>query len=316
MAKANVLVIGGCGFIGSLLVRELVEKGYFVRILDNLYRGKTEKVQDLIDKKLVEFVEGDVRYFPKVIEVSKEMDFIFLKAADCINKSLKNPLESIDINIIGAMNVFECAVLHNIKKVVFASSASVYGDPEELPMREDSPLSPITPYCISKTTIENIAQYYARFHNIKYIGFRYFNVYGPGQNVDAFYTNVVILFLKRIMDNLPPIIKGDGKQSMDFINVKDIVLANILALKDNVENEIFNIGTNRSTSVSQLAEILLHAIGRKEIKAQYTGEKSIVSERRADYSKAEQILGWKPTITVEEGMAELAQDIMNHPEKY
>ena len=200
--------------------------------------------------------------------------------------------------------------------MVFASSASVYGDPDRLPMSEDSLLKPITPYCIGKSTVENIARYYARFHNIKYIGFRYFNVYGPGQNVDAFYTNVVILFLKWIMNNQPPIIKGDGSQSMDFINVKDIISANVLAIEKSVENEIFNLGTNRSTTLSQLAELLLKVIGIPELKPEYTGEKSIVMERRADYSKAYKLLGWSPRISVEEGMGELARDIINNPEKY
>jgi len=307
--RKNVLITGGVGFIGSYLTRELVKKGYFVRIIDNLYRGSISKVQDLINDKKVEFVEGDIRYLSKVLQVCENIDFIFHEVADCINKSLQNPSESFNINVTGSNNVFEAARIKKIKKVIFASSASVYGDPETLPMNEESPLNPITPYCIGKLTLEKIAEFYSRFHNIDYIGFRYFNVYGPGQNVDAFYTNVVISFLKRIMNDQAPLIKGDGKQSMDFIHIKDIVSANILALESEINNEIFNLGTNKSTTIAQLAEILLNSIGKKELEPICSGEKSIVKERRADYSKAKKLLNWEPKIPVEEGLAEIAQDI-------
>jgi len=314
--KGKILITGGAGFIGYYITKQLVEKGYIVRLFDNLYRGDKSKFEKLIEQGKVEFVEGDIRYLSRLIEACEDIKYIYHEAADCINKSLQNPTESFNINVVGTSNVFEAAKIKKINKIIFASSASVYGDPDELPITEESPIKPITPYCIGKFTTEKIAEFYARFHNIDYIGFRYFNVYGPRQNVDAYYTNVVILFLKRIMNNESPIINGDGKQSMDFINVKDIAIANVLALETNVKNEIFNLGTNKSTTVAQLADILVKASGKKKIKPIFTGKKSIVNERRADYSKAERLLGWKPEISVENGMKELAKDIINNPDKY
>ena len=194
--RKKILITGGAGFVGSALAWVLVSKGYSVRIFDNLYRGDRSLISDLIDKGDVEFVEGDIRYFPKLLEVCDGVDMINHQAADCINKSLQNPIESFEINILGTTYVFEAARIKNISKVVFASSASVFGEPKSLPMNEKTPLNPITPYCISKATIENIAKYYFTYFGINYVGLRYFNVYGPRQNVDAYYTNVIILFLK------------------------------------------------------------------------------------------------------------------------
>ncbi|MCK4763602.1 MAG: NAD-dependent epimerase/dehydratase family protein [Candidatus Aminicenantes bacterium] len=314
--KKKILITGGAGFIGYHITRQLAAKGYEVRLYDNLYRGDKSKFRDLIEAGKVEFVEGDIRYLSRLLEACEGIDAIYHEAADCINKSLQNPAESFSINVTGTNNVFEAARIKGIKKVIFAGSASVYGDPDTLPMTEESPIKPITPYCIGKYTTEQIAAYYSRFHGIDYTGFRYFNVYGPRQNVDAYYTNVVILFLKRIMNNEAPIIDGDGKQSMDFIHVQDIAAANVLALESSVPNEIFNLGTNKSTTVAQLADILIKAAGKENIEPQFTGKKSIVRERRADYSKAEKMLGWKPQIPVAEGLRNLARDIIDHPQWY
>jgi len=317
MSKPTILIIGGAGFIGGHIAELLIKKGHKIRVFDNLYRGNIEKFKSHIASGNIEFVEGDIRYFSRLLEAFKGIEYVYHQVADCINKSLQNPAESFDINVTGTNNIFEAARIAKVKKVIFASSASVYGDPQILPMTEDSPLMPITPYCIGKLTGENIAKFYARFHGVNYIGFRYFNVYGSRQNVDAYYTNVVILFIKRIMSGQDPIINGDGMQSMDFIHVMDIARANILAMeRDEVNNEIFNLGTNRSTTVKQLAEILIEASGKKGIIPHFTGAASMVKERRADFSKAKSMLGWEPTINVEKGLTELAKDIIDHPEYY
>lgn len=315
-SKKKILITGGAGFIGSHIARKLVDAGHEVVLFDNLYRGDIAKFDEDIKRKKIEFVEGDIRYLPRLLEATKDVDVIYHQAADCINKSLQNPSESFEINVLGTTNVFEAAKHNGIKKVIFASSASVYGDPKSLPMTEDSELSPITPYCSGKLATENIAKFYSRFHDIDYVGFRYFNVYGPRQNVDAYYTNVVILFLTRIMNDQSPMINGDGKQSMDFIHVDDIANANILALNEDVKNKIFNIGTNKSTTVAELADILISASGKTGIEPIFQGKKSLVKERRADYSLARDELGWEPVIDVKRGMAELAKDIIANPEEY
>jgi UDP-glucose 4-epimerase len=316
MSKTNILITGGAGFIGGHITEQLVEKGYKVRIFDNLYRGNISKLKRFIERGDVEFIEGDIRYLSRLLDAFEGIEYVFHEAADCINKSLQNPVESFNTNVIGTANVFEAAKISKVKKIIFASSASVYGDPETLPMTEDSTLQPITPYCIGKLASENIAKFYARFHNLNYVGFRYFNVYGSRQNVDAYYTNVIILFIKKIMSGQAPVINGDGMQSMDFIHVKDIARANVLALEKDVNNQIFNLGTNISTTVKELAEILILASGKAGIIPQFTNKKSIVNERRADFSKAKQLLGWKPMIKVKEGLHELARDIIENPGLY
>ena len=316
MRRKNILITGGAGFIGYHIAKKLLQEGYFVRVFDNLYRGDIDKFHSLKIENKVQFIEGDIRYLPRLLDACEGIDYIFHEAADCINKSLQNPSESFDINVVGTSNLFEAAKIKQIKKIIFASSASVYGDPDKLPMDENSPIKPITPYCIGKYATEKIAEYYSRFHNIDYIGFRYFNVYGPRQNVDAYYTNVVILFLKRIMNGEPPIINGDGKQSMDFIHVDDIANANILAIESNIKNEIFNLGTNKSTTIAELAAILIRAFDDTKVQPKFNATKSFVKERRADFRKAKKLLGWQPKINVEDGMLELAKDIINNPELY
>lgn len=144
----TVLIIGGAGFIGGHIVDQLIAKGLKVRVFDNLYRGNIEKFSHHIENGDLEFIEGDIRYLSRLLEAFDGIEYVFHEAADCINKSLQNPIESFNINIVGTTNVFEASRIKKVKKVIFASSASVYGDPEELPMTEESPLNPITPYCI------------------------------------------------------------------------------------------------------------------------------------------------------------------------
>lgn len=311
----KILVTGGAGFIGSHLVESLVDRGYFVRVLDNLYRGKIEPIQYLIDKGKVEFIDGDVRYSDAVDRCMKDIDYVFHEAAVCINRSLVYPKESIDINLNGSHNVFKAALDNNVKKVIFASSASVYGEPQILPMSEDHPLNPITPYCVSKIASEYLLKFFAR-HGLKYFVLRYFNVYGMRQSVDAYYTSVIILFIKRILNNLAPIIDGDGSQSMDFVNVKDVVRANILAMESNVVNEVVNIGSGKSTSIAEIAQMLIKSLDVEVEPIFRPREFILVKHRKADVSKAKKLLEFEAKVKIEDGLKEVAQDIAKNPELY
>ena len=311
----NVLVTGGAGFIGSQIVQDLVEKGYYVRVLDNLSRGKIQNIQDLIDNDKIELIDGDIRYSDVVNKSMKDIDYVFHEAAVCINRSLAYPKESIDINLNGSYNVFKAALDNNVKKVMFASSASVYGEPQTLPMSEDHPLNPITPYCVSKIASEQLLKYFAR-NGLKYFTLRYFNVYGVNQSVDAYYTSVIILFVKRILNNLAPTIDGDGSQSMDFINVKDIVRANILAMESDVTNEVVNIGSGKSTSIAELSQILIKSIGADIEPIFNPREFVLVTQRKADVSKAKELLGFESMVDLEEGLNKLVQNIAKNPELY
>src|SRR5919202_1155882 len=178
---STVLVTGGAGFIGSHLVPRLLERGDRVRLLDNMSRGDRGRVAEWVATGQVELVEQDVRYGGAVHRAMTGCDQVVHLAAVSINKSEADPYESVDINLVGSNNVFKAAADHGVRRVVFASSASVYGDPETLPMKEDGPINPLTPYCIAKLAGEHLLDYYARRSGLTWIGLRFFNVYGPGQ---------------------------------------------------------------------------------------------------------------------------------------
>lgn len=310
----TVLVTGGAGFIGSHLVEKLVERGYNVKVLDVLSRGTLDYIQPLIDKGKVEYIDGDIRYKDAVDKSMSGVDYVFHEAATNINRSEAYAEESFDINFRGSHVVFKSALDHKVKKVMFASSASVYGQPKVLPMSEEHELMPITPYCVSKLSSEYLLKFYAR-KGLKYIIFRYFNVYGLRQHTDAYYTSVIILFLKRLLAKEPPVIKGSGMQAMDFVNVKDIVRANIMGMESKVENEIFNIGTGSSTSIRELAYLLRDLMGC-DIEPVFEPRKVFVTERRADIRKAKKLLDFEAEIDLREGLREVVEEIKIHPERY
>ena len=313
-SNISVLVTGGAGFIGSHLVEELVKRGYRVRVLDNLMRSSLSNIKPLIDTGKVEFINGDIRHENVVSEVMKGIDYVFHEAAVCINRSVVYPKESLDINLNGSCNIFNSALENKVKKVIFASSASVYGNPQKLPMSENDSLNPITPYCIAKLASEFLLKYFSE-KGLNYAILRYFNVYGPRQNIDAYYTSVIITFVKRLLNNQSPVIIGNGKQSMDFINVKDVVKANILAMSSNITNETFNVGSGNSTSIADLANILIKILNI-DVKPEFIKKDVIVKERRADISKIKSILNFTPKVGLEEGLIELVEDIKSYPEKY
>jgi UDP-glucose 4-epimerase len=315
MMKA--LVTGGCGFIGSHLVEELANKGGFeVVVLDNLVKGKFESIKYLVDKGKVKFIEGDIRCRDVVDEAMEGVDYVFHTAAIHINQSSKSPDECIDIDIKGSYNVFASALQHKVKRVIFSSSSSVYGDPKKLPMNEDDQLYPAEPYGAAKLFDEHLLQHLAK-QGLKYNALRYFNVYGERQAAHAYYTTVVIHFIKRIINNEPPAIDGKGDQSMDFTHVSDVVRANILAMKSDIVNQEFNVGTGVSTTIAQLADIILRALGKdKEIKPIFRDREVVVTRRQADTAKAEKLLEFKAKVKVKDGMTMVATAIAEHPEKY
>ncbi len=310
----SVLVTGGAGFIGSHLVEELVTRDCEVKVLDVLSRGTLDHIQPLIDKGKIIYIDGDIRYKDVVDKAMQGVDYVFHEAATNINRSLVYPEESFDVNFKGSQVVFKSALDHNVIKVMFASSASVYGQPKILPMSENHELNPITPYCVSKLASEHLLKFYSR-SGLNFIVLRYFNVYGLRQHTDAYYTSVIIMFLKRLLDNKPPEITGNGEQSMDFINVKDVVEANILCMLSDVKNDIFNIGTGKSTTIKELA-YMLKEIMNSDLDPIFIPREVIVSERRADIRKAKENLGFEAKIDIYDGLKEISKDIVNNYEKY
>ncbi|MEU5944810.1 NAD-dependent epimerase/dehydratase family protein [Micromonospora sp. NPDC047465] len=304
MSKQTVFITGGAGFIGLHVVPMLLEKGYKVRIFDNMFRGDRDRVAELVATGDVELIDQDVRYGGAVHAAMKGCDYVIHLAAVSINKSQADPYESIDINMVGNHNVFAAAADHGVKRLVFASSASVYGDPKKLPMHEDDRLDPLTPYCISKRAGEDLLGFYQRSKGLNWIALRFFNVYGPGQKPTAYYTSVINHFVKRLKNGEPPVIDGKGEQSMDFIHVHDIARSVVAAMEAEQGNVPVNIGTGLDTSIASLAEILIKAVG-VDVQPQFNPREVLVSRRAADITRAREVLGWEPTIAVEDGMTDL-----------
>jgi UDP-glucose 4-epimerase len=307
MADKTVLFTGGAGFIGSHVIPLLLERDYRIRIMDNMFRGDRDKMAELVAGGNVELIDQDVRYGGSVQRAVKGCESVIHFAAVSINKSVADSDESMDINMIGNHNVFAAAADEGVRRLVFASSASVYGDPEKLPMHEDDPLHPLTPYCISKRAGEDLLGFYQRSKGLNWIALRFFNVYGPGQKTTAYYTSVINHFVNRLRNGQPPVIDGRGEQSMDFIHVHDIATSVIAALEAETGNVPVNIGTGIDTSVADLARILIEAVG-VNVEPQFNPRDVLVSRRAADITRAREVLGWQPTIEVKDGMIDLVRN--------
>ncbi|HEX6499595.1 MAG TPA: NAD-dependent epimerase/dehydratase family protein [Micromonosporaceae bacterium] len=302
----TVFFTGGAGFIGLHTIPILLERGYRVRIFDNMRRGDRAAVERLVDTGRVDLVEQDVRYGGAVQRAMRGCSHVIHFATVSINKSVADPYESIDINMTGNNNVFAAAADQGVSRLVFASSASVYGEPKKLPMHEDDRLDPLTPYCIAKRAGEDLLGFYQRHQGLSWIALRFFNVYGPGQKIEAYYTSVINTFIQRIRSGEPPVIDGRGEQSMDFVHVADLARAVADAVECERDNLPINIGTGVDTSVAKLARILIDALGA-DVQPIFRPRDVLVTRRAADIARARDVLGWEPKITVEEGMAELVR---------
>lgn len=302
--QKTVFVTGGAGFIGLHVVEQLLERDWKVRIFDNMVRGDRDRAQALATSHGVEVIDQDVRAGGAVAAAMKGASHVVHLAADSINKSVADSYTSVDINVVGSHNVFSAAADQGVQRLVYASSASVYGDPKKLPMHEDDELSPLTPYCIGKRTGEDLLGYYQRKSGLSWIALRFFNVYGPGQKTTAYYTSVINHFVNRLRNGEPPVIDGKGEQSMDFIHVHDIARAVVLSVEAEQGNVPINVGTGIDTSVADLARILIDAIGA-DVEPIFNPRDVLVSRRAADIRRAKEVIGFEYSIPVGEGMTEL-----------
>jgi len=303
----KVVVTGGAGFIGSHLAEELVCQGYYVIILDNLSTGKLENISGLLEKDNAEFIQGSITELPLLHRLFREVDYVFHQAALArVSESIEDPLTTNEVNIEGTLNVLMAAKENRVKKVIYASSASIYGDTVTLPTREDIPPKPLSPYALTKLAGEYYCNIFHQIYGLSTVCLRYFNVYGPRQNPRSRYAAVIPIFIERISQDLPPVIFGDGEQSRDFIFVQDVVRANILAADNNTEG-IYNIGGGGSTSVNRLAEIIL-ALTQKNLKPIHEQPRpGDIKHSLADISKAREF-GYEPERTLEEGLRETIKE--------
>jgi UDP-glucose 4-epimerase len=302
----TVFFTGGAGWIGLKTIPHLLDHGYQVRIFDNMFRGDRDAVAALVEGGEVELVDQDVRYGGAVHHAMRGCSHVMHYAAVSINKSQADPYESMDINMIGNHNVFAAAADHQVKRLVFASSASVYGPPKQLPMFETDVLDPQTPYCISKRAGEDLLGFYQRRSALSWIALRFFNVYGPGQKTTAYYTSVINHFVNRLRAGEPPVIDGRGEQSMDFIHVEDVARAGVLALESEKDGLALNVGTGVDTTIARLAEILIDAVG-VDVQPQFKPRDVLVDRRAASTKLAEDIIGFQAEIDVVKGMTDLVR---------
>jgi nucleoside-diphosphate-sugar epimerase len=307
MQGSRILVTGGAGFIGSAIVDQLLDAGAAeVRVLDNFVRGNWSNLERARACARVAVTEGDIRDAKLVDELTAGADYVFHEAALRITRCADAPREAVEVMINGTQNVLEAAVHHKIKKIMAASSASVYGEPNYLPMDEEHPFNNRTLYGAAKIANEQMLRAYHDMFGLSYVAFRYFNAYGPRMDLEGVYTEVLIRWLDAIEEDRAPVIFGDGTQSMDFVFVGDVARANLLAVQSEADNEVFNVGTGIQTSLSQLCGLLLRLTGSK-LQPEYREARSVgnVSIRRAAVEKAERLLGFRAMVPLEQGLREL-----------
>ena len=303
----NIAVTGGAGFIGSHIVERLVERGDNVIVIDNLITGKKDNLKKVWDK--IDFLELDIRNFDELKVKLKNIDGIFHEAAlASVQDSFVKPKEYHDVNVKGTENIFQLAKEFGFK-VVYASSSSVYGNPIEIPINEESKKNPINPYAQTKLDDENLAKKYTD-EGVSIIGLRYFNVFGERQSKS--YAGVIKLFLERIQEHVPPIINGDGSQIRDFVYVKDVVQANIMALESDVKSAFINIGTGKTVSILELANQIIKSSNLKLNPIHQNALNGDVMESKADVSFAKKLLKWEYKIELNDWLDHTVSDLLNN----
>ena len=306
---STVLITGGAGFVGSAIADRVLTAGAAeVRVLDDLSRGTLRNLEHAASIGNLVVINGDIRDPETVDGAVNGVDYIFHQAALRITRCAEDPRDGIEVLVNGTLNVLESAVRHGVRKIVAASSASVYGNPVYLPMDENHPFQNRTLYGAAKIANEQMFRAYYEMHKLPYVALRYFNVYGPRMDVDGVYTEVMVRWMDAIQAGKAPQIFGDGSQSMDFVYVEDVAEANLAALQSDSTDEVFNVGTGEQTTLKQLSTLLVSIYG-STVGPEYLAPRSVnnVQARRADVQKAERILGFKAKTGLETGLRALVQ---------
>jgi UDP-glucose 4-epimerase len=304
LANVKVLVTGGAGLVGSHIVDDLIREGACVTVYDNFIRGRLEHLEWARQNGEVAIVEADIRDTDKLRRAVEGAKYVFHQAASWLRLCQNEPRLSVEVNIVGTFNLLEACVAAGVKKVIAASSSSVYGEGLYLPTDEDHPFNNNLFYGASKIANEQHYRAFYEKYGLDFIGFRYLNVYGPRQPFEAAYMDVIMHFLNRIDADQPPIIRGDGSATVDLVYVEDVARANIMALRSPVTNEFFNVASGVETSLKELAHILIKLKGKAgtlepRFEAMDTG---LVARRWGSPEKARRLLGFETTTSVEEGL--------------
>jgi UDP-glucose 4-epimerase len=308
---ATVLVTGGAGLIGSHIVDRLIdERAGEIRVLDNLVRGRMANLSEAMDRYPVWFIQGDVRDPAAVERAVAGCDYVFHQAAIRITLCAEKPRECIDTLVGGTFNVFEAAVAAGVRKVVYASSASVYGAADSFPTNEKHhPFNNRTIYGAAKAMNEGIARSFRDMYGLASVGLRYFNVYGPRMDVTGAYTEVFIRWLDCADRGVRPQIHGDGSATMDFVHVEDVAQANLLAMKSDREDDVYNVASGTETSLRELWEAIQDVTGAHHLAPEYHPPRKVnpVPRRMADTRRAREELGFLTEVSLHEGLARLAR---------
>lgn len=308
--NTSFLVTGAAGFIGSNLVEAILKMGHKVKGLDNFSAGKKENVELFMDNPLFEFIEGDIRDFDTCKKACKGVDYVLHQAAlGSVPRSMKEPLIYEDNNIKGTSNMMEAARLSGVKRFVYASSSSVYGDSPKLPKVEHEVGEVLSPYALTKKVDEQYGKLYTKVYELECIGLRYFNVFGRRQDPHSQYAAVIPIFVKSLLEDKSPTIFGDGEQSRDFTYIENVIEANLKSCiaPKKACGEAFNIAYGERITINGLYEKLRKLLG-KDIKPTYGPErKGDIKHSLADTSKAQELLGYDPSYDLDEGL-EMAID--------
>ncbi len=305
------LVTGGAGFIGSNLVKEILERGHTARVLDNFSTGKRENLLPFRKHPKFELFEGDLRSFHIVRDAVKGVDFILHQGAlPSVPRSINDPITSNEVNISGTLNVLEAAKEFGVKRVVFASSSSVYGNSERLPKEETMPVSPMSPYAVTKYAGERYCQVFYQIYGLETVSLRYFNVFGPNQDPTSQYSAVIPKFINMIYKGESPIIYGDGLQSRDFTYVENNVNANLLACEaESAAGEVFNIACNERYTLLDLVNLINKILGTN-VEPKFADERlGDVKHSLASIEKARHILKFEVKTTFEDGLRKIIKSM-------
>jgi nucleoside-diphosphate-sugar epimerase len=298
---AAYLVTGGAGFIGSHLAEELLRRGERVRVVDSMVTGKASNLRQI---SAAEFVEGDLADALVAERAVAGMDYVLHQAAiPSVPRSVEDPATSNRANVTATLNVLVAARQAGVKRLVYAGSSSAYGDTETLPKREDMPTNPLSPYALQKLVGEQYCQMFTRLYGFPTVTTRYFNVFGPRQDPGSPYSGVISLFARALLDGRPPSIHGDGEQTRDFTYVANVVDGVLRACEaSKAAGEVINVATGRRISLNGLVRLMNELVG-VNIQPVYTGRRAgDVRDSQADISKAKAILGYTPTVSLEEGL--------------
>jgi nucleoside-diphosphate-sugar epimerase len=301
---ASYLVTGGAGFIGSHIVETLLQQGERVRVLDNFSTGKRENITPFLDR--IELVEGDIRSYHTVREAVDSVDFVLHQAAlPSVPRSVKDPITSNEVNVTGTLNILDAARDAKVKRLIYASSSSIYGDLETLPKTEDMLPRPLSPYAVAKMAGEKYCQVFYRLYGMETVALRYFNVFGPRQDPHSQYSAVIPKFVDLIRAGQQPLVYGDGEQSRDFTYVANVVNANLLACEQGLEDlsgEVFNIACGRRVTINVLIKHVNELLGT-QIEPKYADPRAgDVKHSLANIGKARQFLGYEPKFEFREGL--------------